>query len=110
MADAQNSFCKRLAGLANKKHLRNSHWYLRIPFLKTESKIEEKPKSMLNYKLIKGNLIRKLEGNWIIIPVKNGTLVAHRIDHFQGENVPVFLIAFGLMFRLFSYTKPIWLL
>ena len=42
--------------------------------------VEEKPKSMLNYKLLQGNFIRKLEGNWILIPVTGGTLVAHRIE------------------------------
>ena len=49
--------------------------------LKIESllEIEEKPKSMLNYKLLQGDFIHALEGNWILIPVSGGTLVAHRI-------------------------------
>ena len=34
---------------------------------------------MINYRLIEGNFINELEGNWILIPIKDGTLVAHRI-------------------------------
>ncbi len=48
--------------------------------IKALIQVEEKPKSMINYQLIKGNLIQKLEGNWILIPVSNGTLIAHRIE------------------------------
>ena len=42
--------------------------------------IEEKPKSMLNYKLLQGSFIHNLEGNWILIPLNGGTLIAHRIE------------------------------
>ena len=59
--------------------------------------IEEKPKSMLNYRLIEGKHIRKLEGNWILIPVNGGTLVAHRIDiepSLPGILKPLFFKSF----------------
>ncbi len=50
---------------------------LKIPAL---LEVEEKGRSMINYQLIEGNLIKKLEGNWILIPTNDGTLIAHRIE------------------------------
>jgi len=42
--------------------------------------IEEIPKTQINYKILKGDLIRSLSGSWTIIPVRGGTLVRHRIE------------------------------
>ncbi|WP_320667362.1 SRPBCC family protein [Prochlorococcus sp. MIT 1307] len=47
--------------------------------IKALIEIKEHPKSMLTYKLLRGDFIHTLEGNWFLIPVRKGTLIAHRI-------------------------------
>ncbi len=42
--------------------------------------IEETPKTQISYKILEGELIRSLSGNWTIIPVEGGTLIRHKIE------------------------------
>ena len=42
--------------------------------------IKETPKSKIEYKLLKGELIRSLKGKWELIPSKSGTTVRHSIE------------------------------
>ena len=42
-------------------------------------KVQEDPNIIISYKLVKSNLIKTLEGFWIINPTQNGTLLTHSI-------------------------------
>ena len=51
--------------------------------------VQEIPKIIISYKLIKSNRIKKLEGSWIINPIKDGTLLTHNIN--LEPDLPSFL-------------------
>ncbi|WP_320675171.1 SRPBCC family protein [Prochlorococcus sp. MIT 1341] len=42
--------------------------------------VKETPKKMIEYKLLKGDLIRSLRGKWKLKPIDGGTMVSHSID------------------------------
>ncbi|MCP9916668.1 SRPBCC family protein [Cyanobium sp. ATX 6F1] len=47
--------------------------------IKARLAITENPPRQMSYRLISGDRIRNLEGNWSLTPVKGGVLVKHQI-------------------------------
>jgi len=47
--------------------------------IKARLAITESPPRAMSYRLISGDRIRSLQGNWTLTPVKGGTLVKHQI-------------------------------
>lgn len=82
---------RKMPDIKNVKFIRNinnakimEHTY-KAPYtfgqkVKALIKVEESPKIMISYQLIKSNRIKKLEGSWIINPMKNATLLTHNIN------------------------------
>ena len=52
-------------------------------------KINEVPKAIISYRLIRSDLIKSLKGNWILIPLEEGTFISHRVEVDPG--IPLFL-------------------
>ena len=58
--------------------------------IKARLQLRETPPSKMSYALIRGDLIKQLQGTWTITPVKGGVLVKHQIQ--VVPHIPGFLL------------------